>query len=486
MSSKSFQNASKLNGIVSVLQFGAVGDGTTNDTASFLAAIDFLGASGGSVMIGDGRYLLDTSLTIKKSISIVGPHQFTGTPGNNSSAPYDTMGGALILNSSATITIESGASLTGVLIHRKGMTFPAADSAAYAGTAVTIGGDDASVSSCMILGFNKAVYSSNFSRPKLYDLHIDCQNGIEITLCYDIPRIANVHCWPFATISNTGFPDPAWYQKQHRSGSAFYLHDSVDGPMLSNCFAYGYLNGFKFSNVSTISATNCFADNTTYYTTSAGWNFSGNINGFEPSSCASWSCNNGIVVDINYGQFVAIKNFRMANNTANAVNVISGNCDVINNYITQSTSAVSVSTNQSVVKFDWNTLTTISVSPVFTGASTTNIRIGANNFRIDVPTGTLANGPITSPQVASADPLDIPNLGEVFNVLGTTGFGNLAGGWAGRKVTFIFAGSLTVFNGSGFASSMRLSGGANFSAVAGSTLTLQHNGTQWYEIGRSA
>jgi hypothetical protein len=39
MSSKSFQNASKLNGIVSVLQFGAVGDGTTNDTAAVLAAL---------------------------------------------------------------------------------------------------------------------------------------------------------------------------------------------------------------------------------------------------------------------------------------------------------------------------------------------------------------------------------------------------------------------------------------------------------------
>jgi hypothetical protein len=38
MSSKSFQNASKLNGIFSVLQFGAVGDGITDDTAAFSAA----------------------------------------------------------------------------------------------------------------------------------------------------------------------------------------------------------------------------------------------------------------------------------------------------------------------------------------------------------------------------------------------------------------------------------------------------------------
>ena len=39
MSSKSFQNASKLNGIVSMFQFGAVGDGVTDDTAAVLAAL---------------------------------------------------------------------------------------------------------------------------------------------------------------------------------------------------------------------------------------------------------------------------------------------------------------------------------------------------------------------------------------------------------------------------------------------------------------
>jgi len=34
MSSNSFQNASKLNGIVSAAQFGAVGDGVADDTAA--------------------------------------------------------------------------------------------------------------------------------------------------------------------------------------------------------------------------------------------------------------------------------------------------------------------------------------------------------------------------------------------------------------------------------------------------------------------
>jgi hypothetical protein len=44
MSSKSFQNASKLNGIFSVLQFGAVGDGVTDDYPAFAAALAAVGS----------------------------------------------------------------------------------------------------------------------------------------------------------------------------------------------------------------------------------------------------------------------------------------------------------------------------------------------------------------------------------------------------------------------------------------------------------
>ena len=67
MSSKSFQNASKLNGIVSVLQFGAVGDGVTDDTTAIQAAID----SSRNVFLPVGTYKTTASLIISNSNQVV-------------------------------------------------------------------------------------------------------------------------------------------------------------------------------------------------------------------------------------------------------------------------------------------------------------------------------------------------------------------------------------------------------------------------------
>lgn len=51
---------SKLRDVVSVKDFGAVGDGVTNDTAAIQTAIDSLPASGGTVYVPAGTYLVST------------------------------------------------------------------------------------------------------------------------------------------------------------------------------------------------------------------------------------------------------------------------------------------------------------------------------------------------------------------------------------------------------------------------------------------
>ena len=63
----------KLRDTVSVKDFGAVGDGTTNDTAAIQAAIDAIAAAGGgAVLVPRGNYRLQSTLTIPGLVRLVG------------------------------------------------------------------------------------------------------------------------------------------------------------------------------------------------------------------------------------------------------------------------------------------------------------------------------------------------------------------------------------------------------------------------------
>jgi hypothetical protein len=467
---------------INVTDYGADPSGVIDSTNAIQSALDAAdNINGGIVFVPNGsKFLIDNNLTIPANVSFVGPQEFVGSPGNNTSADYTNVGGTLILNSAKTITLSSNSSITGLLIYRKGMTFPASNASNFLGTAITVSGDDATVARCMILGFAKAIYSSNSQRPKFQDLNIDCSAGIEITVCFDIPRLTNIHCWPFTTVGAIGTNE-----KNHRSGSAFYLHDSVDGPMLASCFSYGYLNGFYFKNVSTILATNCFADNTGLYTNSAGWLFEGNINGFSTSDCATWSSESGITINTIATQYVPIISFTIQSCTANGINILQGISLVFNNFINNCNAGVYVDKTSSIVTIRNNTFGVITTDPVVINTLTNNVFIEQNIY-LNSPTATFVTANDSVFQLSSANPLPIRNYGEVFNVTGTVGFSQLQFGWAGRKVTLVFDGILTITSATGSRVSMRLSGNVNFTTSAGATLTLAHNGTQWFEIGRSA
>lgn len=80
MSSQSFKNADKLEGIVSVTQFGAVGNGTTDDTAAIQAAIDYAATKehtansltlGIGIHIPGGTYLV-SKLTVSSPMKLIG------------------------------------------------------------------------------------------------------------------------------------------------------------------------------------------------------------------------------------------------------------------------------------------------------------------------------------------------------------------------------------------------------------------------------
>jgi hypothetical protein len=64
--------ANRASDIVSVKDFGAKGDGVTDDSAAFTAALAYLSPSGGVLEVPVGTYKLTSSLTIPSSVSIIG------------------------------------------------------------------------------------------------------------------------------------------------------------------------------------------------------------------------------------------------------------------------------------------------------------------------------------------------------------------------------------------------------------------------------
>lgn len=465
----------------SVKNYGAVGDGTTDDTAAVQAAIDSLGTSGGTVTIPNGCSLyIASNLTIKANVSLKGPFSLVGVNGDNVNYPLALIS-AIKLNSSATITLKSGAGVDGIFIYKNGLTFPQNNASSFAGTAFTADGNDVFVLNSMILGFAKAFYSSGWARARIDKVYIDCQAGIELTQCFDVPRLTDIHCWPFVTYAGTGT-----LARHNRTGSAFYLHDGCDGPMLSNCFCYGYLNGFYFKNASTISASNCFADNTQLYPTSVGWRFESFVNGFNSSGCAAWSCDYGVVSTLASNEHLKISGFKIYGNAIAGINLTgAAQTHISNNMIGSSPFAIYNTAEFGALYIDANEFDTISTVPISGSIvnygsmiSNTNVWLGNLTSNIADQTKFISN------LFTCATNVSIYSVGEFFTITGAaTPIVTVLYGWVGRKITFKFLAIYTVTNSIG-TNCIRLTGSANMTTAVGSTLSLVHDGTQWYEIGR--
>lgn len=477
---------------VDVHDFGAVGDGTTNDRNAIQAAIDSLGVAGGVVSFHrDKKYYLGTSLTVKKNVALVGTHRFVGSPGDNFDAPYDEMGCTLIIHPTYSVFMNSNSSLSGFLVHRSGMTFPTLDASAFAGTAFTINGEDVALSNSLVLGFNKAVYSTGHQRQRIYDFWMDCNNGIHIENNLDISYISRCHAWPFATIeavansiSTNGGSDLT------RSGVAYKFANTVDWTKVTDCFSYGYYQGFRLDAVNSCTLLNCSADNISAagvptHTGSSGFYVNGHENRLIGCQAAAQQAY-GIAVESTAGSVTIIEspviwvagdhsclfqagdvvmtNAVIRDSSGNGVTMVGVNdrMTINNTYF------------RNVPGYEWNFVGAHDTSKKLIGKYTTN------RTSEDIIGGT---GSFTAAAVVAVDPLVIPSQGEVFNISGNTSFGQLAYGYAGRKVTLVFSGTPTVYNATGTVNNMRLS--SNFVAAAGRTLTLIHNGTQWYEVGRS-
>jgi hypothetical protein len=430
--------------------------------------------------------VFDSDLDVLQNVDLVSSHEYIDFTDRDY---WGIASQRILLNSTATIKLRNGAGLKGLLVYRKGMTFPAAgltvtEVALYAGTAVTVLSASPYIRHCTFLGFTRAIDTDsavNTPRGRMEFLNIDCTNGVRIDLDLGSWTLDDVFCHPF--LSNTDADNI-------RTGIGFDLKNRSDWTTLNGCFAFQD-TGFKLTACNQIKFINCMADHPTDGTdtfhTGTGFDISGDSVDNFFIGCQTASHNRGWDQDVSDGNANYLSDCHMWNMNSSGFGVVVEGGDLhinggrIGEFFSSSGKGIFVGDVNSKVYVNGGThfigLATAIDSPTFS-----QVIVDPSCTFETISSSIRTNEAL--PQVASAGTITLPNNVPVVELTGTTTIGTIGG--ANRlpheTVTLIFAGNITVNHG---ATGVRLNGSANQAFTTGSTLTLVYTtGNVWYETGR--
>lgn len=265
--------------IVWIEQFGGAADynpsthtWTTDNVAALNRAKAALGASGGVVLFQAGNYYFGSDIATGNSVTLEGRCRSVGHQ-----LPYEMiwLGSNLWHPASANFYMENSSALRFLNVFRAGLNFNqnSASVAAWTGNGLVWKENttDHLLEDVAIIGFAWAGRPA--ATPPNYDgspgsatysrfctkgqISIDCLGGLWLHNCSDLPRLNNVHCWPFATIFS---PAEANSAQLKRPGWAIYLSGLNDHTMLSFCFNYGFTKSFHVDGGDNTTWLNCDAD----------------------------------------------------------------------------------------------------------------------------------------------------------------------------------------------------------------------------------
>mgnify|MGYP000306631523 CR=1 FL=1 len=232
-----------------VMDFGAIPDGTSDNTAAFQKALDAAGAAnGGVVSVPTGRYRFDGSLTIPKEVALRGIYAYAPAhAGIRDNSPEKPVYGTVLMpcaNAGAPdgppfILLQSNSVLQGVCIFYPDQKPDAAPPTAYPYT-VAMRGNNPAIMDCELLNSFNAIDASRNQRALIRNIHGQPLHiGVFIDLIYDIGRLENVHWNPWWSMQKDLFE---W---QKANGIAF-IFGKTDWHYVLNTFCFGYNIGYQF------------------------------------------------------------------------------------------------------------------------------------------------------------------------------------------------------------------------------------------------
>lgn len=237
------------NDLFSVADFGARGDGQSDDTAAFQSALDAAARAGGGVVYAPrGTYFFAGHLNVPSAVTLKG--MWESVPSHvglrNEGAPRPTDDGTTLLvtenrgreDAPAFITLHDNSTLKGVVLYYPEQKVDQ-EPEAYP-WAIAMRGKNPAVLAVELLNPFNGIDAAHNERHLIRDVQGQpLRRGIYVDDIYDIGRIENVHFNPWWSLK------PKLFQWQQANGEAFIIGRS-DWQYMFNTFCFGYNVGYKF------------------------------------------------------------------------------------------------------------------------------------------------------------------------------------------------------------------------------------------------
>lgn len=373
---------------ISVKDFGAVGDGTTDDTTAVQNAINFGITNGNAVYFPAGNYNLTNQITITGAVKIY------GTTFNATNVTQNHFGSRIYINfltSTATscfYVTANGVEIQGLQFYGNqptpgtGWTPTTTPWSIYAYRApyASTGGDGLKIIDCSVYGVSHGIKADGAT------LNIDGLTGIcfntmiDLDGCYDVCQINNVRANAF------------WWSTD--TNVTTYIHDNlifvqmgrVDNPQFNNTFVYGANVGFKCINSSAVSpggalSLGCFSNFGFDFTKKACVYITGSNtrmlmqNGYFAADTTQ-ADSNGILIDSSAALCnIDLSNVEFSDSGAEAIlcNSISSDFRLSNIYVKKW-----AETTTTAAGFDVDSNSVVYYSNVLWGTGGTGTRLGSN------------------------------------------------------------------------------------------------------------
>ncbi|MBO7393404.1 MAG: hypothetical protein J6U98_04290 [Abditibacteriota bacterium] len=243
-------SASLFAATLNVKDFGAKGDGKTDDTAAFNTALEAANKAGGGIVnVPAARYCIKGNITVPMSVTLQGEWTTAPLVLANEGDPAGTL--LLAYAGKGDPKAKPFITLQGHLSSVRGLSvyYPEIDQKLTPPTPYppTIYGSHSDNNCVENVTFHNAYFGLRFERVGRFYINnlqgYPSYKGISIDECYDVGRVENCHFWPFGIHSPEQGEYTLWINLH---GTAFEF-ERTDWQYVTNCFCFGYGIGYHLS-----------------------------------------------------------------------------------------------------------------------------------------------------------------------------------------------------------------------------------------------